>query len=83
MFGWIAGVALKNRRAFPFGLWWLVGYFGIATAAISTLLDPRASWFAHSLGLLIGVATGMLNIGVKLNLDASSEHAEYSEEEFK
>lgn len=76
LFGWIAGVALKNRRVFPFGLWWFVGYFAVATAAISSLLDPRASWFAHSSGLLIGVATGMLNLGVRLNLDASSQHAD-------
>lgn len=78
LFGWVAGVALKNRRAFPFGLWWLVGYFGIATAVISSLLDPRASWFAHSFGLVIGLVSGMYNVGVKLNLDGSAQQAESS-----
>lgn len=78
LLGWIAGVALKNRRVFPFGLWWLVGYFAVATAVISSLLDPRASWFAHSFGLVIGLATGMINLGVKLNLDASNQHADGS-----
>jgi len=72
LFGWTAGVALKNGRAFPVGLGWLVGYFAVAMAATASLLDPRASWFAHSSGLLIGVATGMLNLGVRLDLDATS-----------
>lgn len=71
LLGWTTGVALKNKCAFPFGLWWIVGYFGIVTAVISSLLDPRASWFAHLFGLVIGLATGMFNLGVKLNLDAS------------
>lgn len=66
IFGWIAGVALRNRRSFPAGLGWLMGYFGVATAVVASLLDPRASWFAHSTGLTIGVLTGLLNIGMKL-----------------
>lgn len=78
LYGWIAGVALKNRRVFPFGLWWLVGYFGVATAVISSLLDPRASWFAHSFGFAIGLTTGILNLGMKLDLDASSQRADGS-----
>ena len=67
LYGWIAGVSLRNPRTFPFGLWWLLAYFAVATAAISSLLDPRASWFAHTLGLLIGFVAGMSNFDVKLD----------------
>lgn len=67
LFGWVVGVALKNKQLFPFGFWWVICYFIVGVAVISTLLDPRASWFAHLFGLAIGFGMGMLNSGFKTN----------------
>lgn len=66
LYGWTIGVAYANRRAFPYGLWWVIGYFASATALIATLLDPRASWFVHVLGFAIGLVAGISGIGYKL-----------------
>lgn len=69
LYGWIIGVAFRNRLFFPFGLWWLVGCFAVATGLISSLLDPRASWFAHGFGLLVGIVAGLLAMGLKSDLE--------------
>ena len=69
-FGWIAGVAIKNSKPFPRGFGWLVAYFGIFMTMTSSLMDPRASWFCHSLGLLLGFLAGILGIGAIRLADA-------------
>ncbi|MBG9791023.1 peptidase S54 [Paenibacillus dendritiformis] len=78
MYGWIVGVAYKNRRRFPCGFSLVLGYFAVAMTLISSLLDPRASWFVHSLGLVIGLAIGLLNIGIKLDFSVGTARADKS-----
>lgn len=68
IFGWIVGITFKYRHSFPFGLWGVVAYFAVANMLISSLLDPRASWFAHSLGFVIGCGLGMLAFGFRLDV---------------
>lgn len=85
LYGWAVGIASVRRRIFPHGLWWVVGYFSFATGLISTLLDPRASWFVHLFGFLIGLFVGCLGFGYKLNnaesdrIGTASESAEVVE----
>jgi membrane associated rhomboid family serine protease len=63
LYGWIAGMSLRNRQTFPPALWWLLTYFAIATILASSLLNPRASCFSHILGWLLGIAIGLLEMG--------------------
>jgi len=73
LYGWCIGIAFRNRLSFPFGFWWVVGYFAVATGITSSLLDPRASWFAHGFGLLTGIAAGLLAMGVKSDLESQPQ----------
>lgn len=71
LFGWVSGIALRNRREMPIGLWWMIAYFLIVIAVVSILVDYRSSWFCHFFGLVVGMAAGTLNIGVRPDLAAS------------
>lgn len=75
LYGWVVGITFRYRRVFPPGLWWLLGYFVVATAAISSVLDHRASWFVHSFGFVIGVLAGVSTLGLKLDFDPLDPHA--------
>ncbi|MEC5079420.1 rhomboid family intramembrane serine protease [Xanthomonas oryzae] len=68
LYGWLGGVTFRRRLDFPKGLWWVIAYFATATLLAASLLDPRASWFAHVFGLLAGYAAGLALVGLRSEL---------------
>ncbi len=69
LMGWFGGVSVRNRPVFPYSLGYLVLITALVLALISSLLDPRSSWFCHTSGFAIGVMLGLTNYGVKLHLN--------------
>jgi membrane associated rhomboid family serine protease len=68
LLGWLGGVTFRRRLEFPNDLWWVIGYFSVATLLSASLLDHRASWFAHVLGLVTGYAAGLSLLGLRQEL---------------
>lgn len=73
LFGWLGGVTFRRRSEFPNGLWWVIGYFAVATLLSASLLDHRASWFAHVFGLVTGYVAGLSLLGLREELRGKSE----------
>ncbi|UZA98883.1 MULTISPECIES: rhomboid family intramembrane serine protease [Xanthomonas] len=80
LLGWVVGITLRNRQVFPAGLWWVMGYFSLATVLVASLLDAHASWFAHLFGFFIGLLLGMAEIGMKFELGISRKVVRSSDE---
>ncbi|MCC8616809.1 rhomboid family intramembrane serine protease [Xanthomonas vesicatoria] len=68
LYGWLGGVAFRRRSDLPKGLWWVIAYFATATLLAASLLDSRASWFAHIFGLVTGYAAGLTLVGLRSEL---------------
>jgi len=68
LLGWVAGASARYRRTFPAHVWWVVLCLTVLIAIVSSVVDPRASWFSHGLGLLIGLAIGASGRGLSIDL---------------
>ncbi|USI99294.1 rhomboid family intramembrane serine protease [Xanthomonas prunicola] len=69
LYGWFIGLTIRHRKIFPSALGWMIAYFACATLVVSSLLDPRSSWFVHAAGLLLGSIAGFLVFGLKIDID--------------
>jgi membrane associated rhomboid family serine protease len=58
--GWLTGISMMNKRNLPEYIWIMFLAFACLSGLISTLVDPRSSWFAHGTGFLLGLSAGFL-----------------------